>query len=499
MKPLQDKQPIPVSTSTRNKLNAFQFTGTDHASTGLKRETRIVELSSGDEQENFESRHGTRKTPIKKDNPPQHAEDQLLLPELQQKDVPVTPAGRLALLDLVGMGDARASIQEVSPEERIEWDHNKDMVQSSASGYSGVRRVRKRARSSSPVSSSPANTSGRRRPRELPNTPVDPGSDLWGRFSLNGSNAPTPQAMPLPAHTNMYTSSPQPAKGVAAPRTIAGFRRANSCGNQFPKRRRVGTSDDVFTDGVMVGPSKLSVLIERVQEHLTEPHRSTASSRSTSPAKQFKDHNEDEESQPMEGLTKSTSVVTELRSPSYPRTSPRKSIALGTSNSSDYGDDDIDESFIDSIGDVQQGAILHPESVSSTGVIEHQALARQVNACEQPPSTRFTTTKEELQVYEEEDDEFGSDVEMFAADMELLAAKYDTPITPQAKAETIILEDAVVGLVQPRSLQIPDSEASDDEFGTDGLDESDLAAAESTATQSIQQSAGGLLPVRPRT
>lgn len=39
---------------------------------------------------------------------------------------------------------------------------------------------------------------------------------------------------------------------------------------------------------------------------------------------------------------------------------------------------------------------------------------------------------------------------------------------------------------------------SDDEFGDNGLDDSDLEAAEAAATQTMQQNGNGLLPVRTR-
>ena len=186
---------------------------------------------------------------------------------------PSTPAARLALPDLIGMEDSRRVVQEISPEDRIEWDRH-----SSTSSSFGIKRAKKRARSSSPMSS-PV-------PQHNPSAQIDPGSELWSRYSLNGSNAPTPQGATIPALANiMQISSPQPQKDGTTPRTMVGFRRTTSCGTQFPKRRRVGgaNEDDVFTESVEIGPSKLSVLLERVQEGLAQPKPSENKSSHTGP------------------------------------------------------------------------------------------------------------------------------------------------------------------------------------------------------------------------
>ncbi|KAH9208381.1 hypothetical protein DL95DRAFT_395323, partial [Leptodontidium sp. 2 PMI_412] len=221
-KPLQEKPPIPISTATKNKLSVFQFGG--HAKKdGTK---PVISLISDDEKEN-EGAKGRKPAAAKAQNgEPKSSQEQPALPTSARKPVPSTPAGRLALPDLIGMGDVRRPVQSVSPEERIEWDQKEKGSGSGAFG--GIRRARKRARSSSPTGSSPA--------RAL-HPQVDPGSELWGRYSFSGSNAPTPQGLPVPALAHlMQTSSPQPTKEGVAPRSGSGLRRANSCGNQFPKR-----------------------------------------------------------------------------------------------------------------------------------------------------------------------------------------------------------------------------------------------------------------------
>ena len=506
-KPLQEKPPFPVSTSTKNKLSAFQFTSVDStfdSKAKSKSGNDVINLVSSDNgQENQQvAPNRPSKTPVRKPHIDMEAESNVL-PELKASDVPVTPAGRLALLDLVGMGDATVTEQDVSPEERLLWDHNKDIIHSSASNYGGARRVRKRARSSSPVGSSPATIS--RKKFETQRTPVDPGSDLWGRFSLIGSASHNSHAQNTSFQSNMlYTSSPQPNKEVTTPRSLAGFRRANSCGNQFPKRRRIGHTDDVFTDSPVAGPSKLSVLIERVQEHLTQPSKSTTPSGSLNsyspsligiPASPEEGDSRLDIQDPMK-----PAAATVPSNPYHAQDAIVRVSGHRTAASSDYGDDDMDESLLDVVNDQSAQPILstnhadarmdqpHPITNSNTHTTSPKSSIRR-NVAVQPP------------IFEDDDDEFDdSDVEMFAADLEVLASKYDTPsvsgqtLQGQQKSQHISTDSC--GAVAGVQANVIDD--SDDEFGSDGLDDSDLAAAELSATQSIQQSTSGLLPVRYR-
>lgn len=469
----------------------------------------MVNLLSDDEKENGAALLRKKKTPVQDDEPVRLLEELLVLPELNTRiEVPTTPAGKLAFMDLMSMGDARESGHEVSPEERIQWDHNKDMIHSSASSFHGARRARKRARSSSPAASSPAQTSGHFRKRTgLPETPIDPGSDLWGRLSHTASTVPTPQGQLMPAFANMmYSSSPQPQNEGTTPRAIAGFKRANSCGNQFPKRRRVGTKTDgdVFTGVNNIGPSKLSVLIEKVQEGLTQPLQSASpdvSSKSSTPSKRLYE-NMETESQPQEELLQDPPQIRSRVREQSPREPIRRAApppALAPC-SSDYGDDDIDESLLEALDDSRAGSILEP--VREVDSLDQPRRTSRSSTIEPEPNSQLAVTgkNESFESNTMKDDEFDdSDVDMFAADLEMLASKYDWPAAPQADQslpEPVAPE--VLKAPRLRTLHVPDSDDSDDEFGIDGLDESDLVAAEVTATQSIQQSANGLLPVRTR-
>jgi hypothetical protein len=67
---------------------------------------------------------------------------------------------------------------------------------------------------------------------------------------------------------------------------------------------------------------------------------------------------------------------------------------------------------------------------------------------------------------------------------------------PKAKKFAVTPSGLANGLEAPKRVALRAD--SDDEFGDDGLDDFDLQAAEVAATQSIQQTANSLLPVRTR-
>ena len=85
-------------------------------------------------------------------------------------------------------------------------------------------------------------------------------------------------------------------------------------------------------------------------------------------------------------------------------------------------------------------------------------------------------------------DEFDdSDEDMLTADLEDIVAKFDT--------QKSVTGDALPG---PNNGIEASRASSDDEFGDGGLDEEDFEAAEVAATQSIQETANSLLPVRAK-
>ncbi|CAG8972787.1 hypothetical protein HYALB_00007712 [Hymenoscyphus albidus] len=490
-KPLQEKPQVPVSTATKNKLSNFQFTG---QKPDLK-EPIIISLLSDDDKENSEASFGTlNKSSPRKDSPekaktPTH--EQPSLPEPPKRDVPRTPANRLALPELIGMSDVQRAVQKnVSPEDRIEWKHDDDSPPMTTPFR--LRRAKKRARSSSPPASSPAPPYFRN-----DNLQVDPGSELWGRYSLNGANSTTPQDHTVPALAHiMENSSPQPSRNGNTPRGVAGFRRANSCGTQFPKRRKIGASDgDVFTEPVNIGPSKLSVLIERVQESMSQPRDPFCESKSP------------KRSSPSRASYKKGILIVDRNSPKLQKEGRgsssykehQKEVVAeeiyqreeSVKPESDYGDefddDDLDAGLLET---------LESQSFQKTSNIQPKSLYVRPGPPPQPPSlpkksastpkpehvTPSNKRKAEADDFgdfdEFDDDDFG--------DLEQVVSQFDRR-SPVKK-----LQLPSVSRNQKAAPQVSNAD-SDDEFGDGDLDVDDFEAAVA-ATQSIPKSARGLIP-----
>jgi len=342
---------------------------------------------------------------------------------------------------------------------------------------------------------------------------VDPGSELWGRYSLNGSSTATPRSAAIPALAHIiYTSSPQ-AKDGGTPRSVGGFRRTNSCGSQFPKRRRVGGSeeDDVFTESVSLGPSKLSVLIERVQEGLSQPKPSPVEHEKSDSILRgkikFPINGNRPTQQPQQHMVTPKVNNGFALDTKRPQNSP-----AGDSNGSDYGDFDDEElgdaSMLDALVVKPQLPVVHtskhsraklppdppPQKAGSSAGVNyrppHPPVAR-------IPLANFVVKAVESKKSRVEADEFDdSDEELFAAVTDDMVANLGT----QSQAYNAQHVSKVSGSsISQRGVALKSE--SDDEFGDDGLDgldDSDFQVVELAATQSIQLTSSSLQPVRTR-
>ncbi|KAM0426761.1 hypothetical protein ACHAPT_008077 [Fusarium lateritium] len=191
--PVQTPKPrAPVSEVTKNKLNKFQY-----------------HPKSNDDAESKE-------------------------PALPVQETPATHLTWRDLLEPTGTEDET----NTSPNDRLLWDSRPDNLYLSALSPMMSRKGRKRARSSSPVSS-PAgektpSVNVRKLAQALKSPHADPTLQLWDRYSLNTEDA---SGLTNPALAQlMVSSSPRPKPNEA------NLRRAISCGLNWPKRRRVERS-----------------------------------------------------------------------------------------------------------------------------------------------------------------------------------------------------------------------------------------------------------------
>jgi hypothetical protein len=514
---------VPISTATRNKLNIFQFGADSKTPESNKPPVNQITFSiSSDDKEN---------TVLEKDQGSLESGAHLVSQLASRQDTahqrinpPTTPAGKLALPDLIGMVDVRCVEQEISPDERIMWDHDANAVHSSASSYGALKRVKKRARSSSPTSSSPAQISSHlsgkgtfdlhRLNLSLKTPQADPVNDLWGRYNVEQVTIEGPP-LPTLAHI-MYTSSPQSSKEGIFSRSEGSLRksigRSNSCGTDWPKRRKLVMAeeqplDDVFTESFNAGPSKLSLvsaLLGKVQDGYSsagKPKRTMEPS-SSSPMGNTAFLSGREESSPLRQVLHQPAmslndVKAPVNDPSFGDVEPASTAKRlkDDSDSSDYGDFD-DEAFDESMVGAPS-----TDSVSASGGLLEGGTQSQMLLWDGPHlklsanmDTAYDSTSQK-----NEDEDFGDmDEETCAEDLETMVAKYDLGLLVEdAMSSKSVkgakeVEDGASKLVAKTKISSVESE---DEFG-DSFSDTDFEAAEAAATQSLQQSASSQAPVR---
>ncbi|KHN99126.1 DNA replication factor Dna2 [Metarhizium album ARSEF 1941] len=251
----------------------------------------------------------------------------------------VTPVTRLNWRDLLEPNAAPAENEvDISPNDKLLWNNQQDSLYAAALSPMMPRKGRKRARSSSPLSS-PATDIGSlpavnvdKLKTALRSPHVDPTMELWDRYSLNGPEAmTTPNGAVNPSLAQlMISSSPKSLRHMSARRGDANLRRAISCGLNWPKRRKVERSKSGSQSNSqqreMEAASKSSLvtaLLDTVTSSINEP---------TPP------------SRAQEQLMRSPSPKKRRLSPKKKETPRRaETAAHPLASSSDYGDDDFDD------------------------------------------------------------------------------------------------------------------------------------------------------------
>ncbi|KAI1099972.1 hypothetical protein F4804DRAFT_63466 [Jackrogersella minutella] len=464
-KPLQ-----PISEVTKNKLSAFKCqnsTNTNDQATDMP--TITIEAPLIDDTE-------TTSLPASKEST-------------------TTPVSRLAWRDLIGMNETREMDEETSPNERIGWDTREDPQQRlKLSPVMPGKRGKKRARSSSPVSS-PASHSKPHTPavnvaklsRALKSPHADPALELWDRFSLSGSTSVTPLgAMNSALAQIMVSSSPRPS------RTESGLRRAISCGANWPKRRRVERTEpvkpmEITTEESPSRHSKSSMVNALLKSVTGEINRSKAvqarqdALRSPSPRKKHAQPIAQVPDSPTRRKSPSNSTPPLFVEKSIPPAGETRPEAL-PDDSSDYGDDDFDDD-----------ALMELDA----GLCQSEGEVLEENSTTPPTDTGQTSNQQKSNHASTSfDDEFADmDDDIFTAAGDLITqidsshSSRDKPLTP--------LQPTIAA---NESSTLVADEFAEDVFGDDFGGDFDFDAAEMAATQSAssKQINGSLPPVRGR-
>lgn len=220
---------VPISSATKNKLDVFQFNaqGKNKSSSGEMSGSRAHPHVLEEDKENAPLN-------VSQEDTNHHPQFEHIKSSIE---LPATPSTKLGLPELIGMIDvgSMTQLQLKTPDDRVMWDHGINATDSSTASYVTPRRGKKRARSSSPMSS-PANPSSHFSVNAEAagiqqlgtNTPnAGPEIDLWSGYAV-GTSKRTPRAPqnPLFAHLMGNCSSPQSASSNKAGLREGAFNRS---------------------------------------------------------------------------------------------------------------------------------------------------------------------------------------------------------------------------------------------------------------------------------
>ncbi|KAL7900175.1 hypothetical protein HDV64DRAFT_205865 [Trichoderma sp. TUCIM 5745] len=443
LQPASSKNLIPVSEVTKKKLNKFLYKDSNDGSaadTGVDGRGKGAGTSALNEQT------------------PSH---------LRMIGNNATPVTRLDWSDLLEPCSQIPEEDITSPNDKLLWNNKQDPNAFATISPMMPRKGRKRARSSSPISSPSADriatptVNVKKLARALKSPHPDPTLELWDRYSLNGHPGQSPvsgAANPILAQL-MVSSSPRPSKNQAAQVDQEDLRRAASCGFQWPKRRRMEKSKS----GSQVSAS------QRELEAASKSSLVTALLDSVTSSMQNQSQDDDTEAGGMD----SPSLKKRQIAPQNNNSPTRK--AKGRMPSpivSDYGDDDdLDDEFL-----MLEETMLATQASQASQTTESVAPAKQSTERAIKEEDRKLDKKPVLNEFDDFDDDDFGDADDLLANLEL-----KTPATgkkmPSKTVKTPLKNKA------PRKLA-----DLEDEFGDDAFDgDVDFEAVEFAATQAAQQ------------
>jgi len=382
------------------------------------------------------------------------------------KECPQTPAPRLALSDLIGIGEEGrlpqpAAQPDVSPEDRIMWQLSPNGSQVTPK-VRGKGQKRKRdiesplddaAAQDSPAQRKPGTFNLQGLDTDLRTPSADPAMQLWSKYSTN-INSGSAAARPVNPAARLFNGGGASQNG-APDLSPLGLRRAYSCGPDWPghprlKKRKTNPelgseasiaeepTDDpkcLTTGANGPGPSRLSRvsrLVDKVKETLGKPSILPNLPSSSSPLP---------ERHPNFELTSSPLGGGKLRargSPSLGRGTAlaKETAPIGSSDSEDFGE--FDEADID-MDMLEKAEELVRDSQSQT-----QAKPTVEESCNTPVPNREQPARpiQEISggsfVAADGEDEFGDgDDDFFTQNLEEMVAKFDTPATGPTLARNL--------------------------------------------------------------
>ncbi|PYH99125.1 hypothetical protein BO71DRAFT_314863 [Aspergillus ellipticus CBS 707.79] len=361
-----------VSSKSRSKLNAFRFNKKDDPSPDKSQKTSL-NPGHADKENQTSWLNGVL------DKGKSEPNSQNLAVETTEpkpsRECPQTPGNRIPLADLIGNAEdafSRLLPQEFTPEDNVVWQHLPASSNADKMSRTPAMKSKKRRHSSSPTSSPLAGTPKSRRKgsfdlqnnKGLIETPQnDLATDLWNNYAgKNLSNAKG--ELPQPRLANLLSSSPQTPVSVRTGRDSSGLRRSNSCIAEWPsskaKRRRtdtenLGTGRSIFSrtrsnivDSGSYQSPNISALVKRIEKTLQNTPAPDPGVSDSSPVPARNHVRPNRSASPVEEriTVQPLGMASQAKDPRFIPAAPQDRKTLEES-SSDYGDDDFDQDFLD--------------------------------------------------------------------------------------------------------------------------------------------------------
>ncbi|KAL2865480.1 bifunctional ATP-dependent DNA helicase/ssDNA endodeoxyribonuclease DNA2 [Aspergillus lucknowensis] len=454
-------QRIPPSSTSLSKLNAFRYASNNE--NGAEASPAKPYLPGG--RANKENQTSWLNGVVEQDEPKSDPQQPLreTAEENIAKEPPQTPANRLPLADLIGNAEdafSRVPIgNDFTPEDYVIWQH---VPPSSNASIQTPATQSKKRRHSSSQSSSPLTESSKGAQngsfdlqsfQTVLKTPQnDLATDLWNNYVAKNTNVSDLQQ---PRFANLLSSSPRTPASAKTGQDSSGLRRSNSCIAEWPsskaKRRKVDgerhpTGRAIFSrtrSNTMIPKdfkaSNFSSLVKEMERSLRRAPPQQADHHQISPIPAHTKARRSRSATPLEAKpTKPTDEGTAIYGQRGP---PSKNMLQGTS--SDFGDDDLDDDFLE-LAEAAMDPFAEPirmgNAAGGTTTEPKQALlldsgeASFNNMAHDLPSnmTQPLPTKADHTLHI---DEFDDDFEGFSDDIdEILAECDETPSNKLSKA-----------------------------------------------------------------
>lgn len=377
----------PISTNSRSKLNAFRFQDEEKISTNVtsKDGTKAVHENKENQSSWLNGVMEPMQNLSDKSNLQPQGVSAAPATELKPvKECPQTPSNRIPLADLISNAEDSfdpAPGPEITPVEHVIWEHIPASSNPDASSQTPANRRKKRRHgSSSPGTPSHGTSKKQKEPLDLQSiqalfkTPQhDLAAELWNNY-MDKNMVEGSEDLPPPRLANLLSSSPQtPASRTS--RDSSGLRRSISCAAEWPtsrgKRRRVNRQDPgsgrgIFSrttsnvlDSGTTKSSRINFLLEKIEKSLQPAQPTGMGPPGSSPLRQRVDARRCRSSSPItdrKGLGDTEAAKEALLGPSGSNAMNGGDATIHDS-SSEFGDDDLDQEFMD-LADVSEDPFI---------------------------------------------------------------------------------------------------------------------------------------------